>query len=41
MAQAPPPQPRPTPQVTIWEALTNTRPGVDPPPYDEDLQLER
>ncbi|XP_069660302.1 ankyrin repeat domain-containing protein 13D isoform X2 [Haliaeetus albicilla] len=30
-----------TDQVTIWEALTNTRPGVDPPPYDEDLQLER
>ncbi|KAF1403324.1 Ankyrin repeat domain-containing protein 13D, partial [Spheniscus magellanicus] len=22
-------------------ALTNTRPGADPPPYDEDLQLER
>ncbi|KAM9606090.1 ankyrin repeat domain-containing protein 13D isoform 2-T2 [Morphnus guianensis] len=30
-----------TDQVTIWEALTNTRPGIDPPPYDEDLQLER
>ncbi|NWS48950.1 AN13D protein, partial [Probosciger aterrimus] len=30
-----------TDQVTIWEALTNTRPGSDPPPYDEDLQLER
>ncbi|NXU68957.1 AN13D protein, partial [Horornis vulcanius] len=30
-----------TDQVTIWEALTNTRPGVEPPPYDEDLQLER
>ncbi|KAM6408094.1 ankyrin repeat domain-containing protein 13D isoform 2-T2 [Rhynochetos jubatus] len=30
-----------TDQVTIWEALTNTRPGTDPPPYDEDLQLER
>ncbi|NXI35472.1 AN13D protein, partial [Galbula dea] len=30
-----------TDQVTIWEALTNTRPGLDPPPYDEDLQLER
>ncbi|KAF1548585.1 Ankyrin repeat domain-containing protein 13D, partial [Eudyptes schlegeli] len=30
-----------TDQVTIWEALTNTRPGADPPPYDEDLQLER
>lgn len=29
------------PQVTIWEALTNTRPGAEPPPYDEDLQLER
>ncbi|NXH09187.1 AN13D protein, partial [Bucco capensis] len=29
-----------TDQVTIWEALTNTRPGLDPPPYDEDLQLE-
>ncbi|NWW17021.1 AN13D protein, partial [Falcunculus frontatus] len=28
------------PQVTIWEALTNTRPGAEPPPYDEDLQLE-
>nr|XP_033776337.1 ankyrin repeat domain-containing protein 13D [Geotrypetes seraphini] len=32
-----------TDQVTIWEALTNTRPGSNPPPppYDEDLQLER
>ncbi|NXU93984.1 AN13D protein, partial [Xiphorhynchus elegans] len=30
-----------TDQVTIWEALTNTRPGTEPPPYDEDLQLER
>ncbi|XP_025923425.1 ankyrin repeat domain-containing protein 13D [Apteryx rowi] len=30
-----------TDQVTIWEALTNTRPGANPPPYDEDLQLER
>ncbi|XP_074740925.1 ankyrin repeat domain-containing protein 13D isoform X4 [Strix uralensis] len=30
-----------TDQVTIWEALTNTRPGADPPPYDEELQLER
>ncbi|NWH68217.1 AN13D protein, partial [Geococcyx californianus] len=30
-----------TDQVTIWEALTNTRPGTDPPPYDEELQLER
>ncbi|NXE56262.1 AN13D protein, partial [Casuarius casuarius] len=30
-----------TDQVTIWEALTNTRPGTNPPPYDEDLQLER
>ncbi|NWW36079.1 AN13D protein, partial [Panurus biarmicus] len=29
-----------TPQVTIWEALTNTRPGAEPPAYDEDLQLE-
>ncbi|NWV42733.1 AN13D protein, partial [Grantiella picta] len=29
------------PQVTIWEALTNTRPGTEPPPYDEELQLER
>ncbi|XP_069713433.1 ankyrin repeat domain-containing protein 13D isoform X2 [Phaenicophaeus curvirostris] len=28
-------------QVTIWEALTNTRPGAEPPPYDEELQLER
>ncbi|NXH41823.1 AN13D protein, partial [Dicaeum eximium] len=30
-----------TDQVTIWEALTNTRPGAEPLPYDEDLQLER
>ncbi|NWU77175.1 AN13D protein, partial [Onychorhynchus coronatus] len=30
-----------TDQVTIWEALTNTRPGAESPPYDEDLQLER
>ncbi|XP_029430196.1 ankyrin repeat domain-containing protein 13D [Rhinatrema bivittatum] len=32
-----------TDQVTIWEALTNSRPGSNPPPppYDEDLQLER
>ncbi|KAJ7344149.1 hypothetical protein JRQ81_000099 [Phrynocephalus forsythii] len=30
-----------TDQVTIWEALTNTRPGSNPPPYDEELQLER
>ncbi|NXQ32528.1 AN13D protein, partial [Alaudala cheleensis] len=29
-----------TDQVTIWEALTNTRPGAEPPAYDEDLQLE-
>uniref|UniRef100_A0A8C5T4E3 Ankyrin repeat domain 13D n=1 Tax=Malurus cyaneus samueli TaxID=2593467 RepID=A0A8C5T4E3_9PASS len=29
-----------TDQVTIWEALTNTRPGTELPPYDEDLQLE-
>ncbi|XP_036851593.1 ankyrin repeat domain-containing protein 13D isoform X8 [Manis javanica] len=32
-------------QVTIWEALTNTRPGTHPPPqataYEEQLQLER
>ncbi|XP_035119362.1 ankyrin repeat domain-containing protein 13D isoform X2 [Callithrix jacchus] len=32
-------------QVTVWEALTNTRPGVRPPPqaavYEEQLQLER
>ncbi|XP_063046451.1 ankyrin repeat domain-containing protein 13D isoform X1 [Engraulis encrasicolus] len=28
-------------QVTIWEALTNTRPGSQPPLYDEDPQLER
>ncbi|XP_043825439.1 ankyrin repeat domain-containing protein 13D [Dromiciops gliroides] len=34
-----------TEQVTIWEALTNTRPGPDlhspPPEYEEQLQLER
>ncbi|KAI6068396.1 Ankyrin repeat domain-containing protein 13D [Aix galericulata] len=30
-----------TDQVTVWEALTNTRPGARPPPYDEELQLER
>ncbi|XP_068922580.1 ankyrin repeat domain-containing protein 13D isoform X3 [Petaurus breviceps papuanus] len=34
-----------TEQVTIWEALTNTRPGPDlhspPPAYEEQLQLER
>ncbi|XP_074852150.1 ankyrin repeat domain-containing protein 13D [Carettochelys insculpta] len=30
-----------TDQVTIWEALTNTRPGSHPPSYDEELQLER
>ncbi|XP_048709068.1 ankyrin repeat domain-containing protein 13D isoform X2 [Caretta caretta] len=30
-----------TDQVTIWEALTNTRPGSNPPSYDEELQLER
>lgn len=33
------------PQVTVWEALTNTRPGAHPPPqataYEEQLQLER
>lgn len=33
------------PQVTVWEALTNTRPGARPPPqvavYEEQLQLER
>ncbi|XP_060783324.1 ankyrin repeat domain-containing protein 13D isoform X2 [Neoarius graeffei] len=29
-------------QVTIWEALTNTRPVSSPPPlYEEDSQLER
>lgn len=28
-------------QVTIWEALTNTRPNSNPPPYEEDSQLER
>uniref|UniRef100_A0A5F4WIB8 Ankyrin repeat domain 13D n=1 Tax=Callithrix jacchus TaxID=9483 RepID=A0A5F4WIB8_CALJA len=32
-------------RVTVWEALTNTRPGVRPPPqaavYEEQLQLER
>eukprot|EP00076_Gallus_gallus_P041552 XP_025007090.1 ankyrin repeat domain-containing protein 13D isoform X1 [Gallus gallus] len=34
-------QPRPS-QVTVWEALTNARPGPPrPPPYDEELQLER
>ncbi|NXF91147.1 AN13D protein, partial [Eubucco bourcierii] len=27
-----------TDQVTIWEALTNTRPGVEPPPYEEQLE---
>ncbi|XP_056657204.1 ankyrin repeat domain-containing protein 13D [Monodelphis domestica] len=34
-----------TEQVTIWEALTNTRPGPElhspPPAYEEQLQLER
>uniref|UniRef100_A0A8C3TGN0 Ankyrin repeat domain 13D n=1 Tax=Chelydra serpentina TaxID=8475 RepID=A0A8C3TGN0_CHESE len=30
-----------TDQVTIWEALTNTRPSSNPPSYDEELQLER
>uniref|UniRef100_A0A7M4F099 Ankyrin repeat domain 13D n=2 Tax=Crocodylus porosus TaxID=8502 RepID=A0A7M4F099_CROPO len=30
-----------TDQVTIWEALTNTRPGSNPPSYEEELQLER
>ncbi|XP_031470001.1 ankyrin repeat domain-containing protein 13D isoform X2 [Phasianus colchicus] len=31
-----------TEQVTVWEALTNARPGPrPPPPYDEELQLER
>ncbi|XP_059372373.1 ankyrin repeat domain-containing protein 13D [Carassius carassius] len=28
-------------QVTIWEALTNTRPVSQPPLYEEDSQLER
>ncbi|XP_019270687.2 ankyrin repeat domain-containing protein 13D isoform X1 [Panthera pardus] len=32
-------------QVTVWEALTNTRPSAHPPPqaaaYEEQLQLER
>uniref|UniRef100_A0A8C5P3W6 Ankyrin repeat domain 13 family, member D n=1 Tax=Jaculus jaculus TaxID=51337 RepID=A0A8C5P3W6_JACJA len=32
-------------QVTVWEALTSTRPGIHPPPqatvYEEQLQLER
>lgn len=28
-------------QVTIWEALTNTRPGSQPPLYEDDPQLER
>nr|XP_034346735.1 ankyrin repeat domain-containing protein 13D isoform X2 [Arvicanthis niloticus] len=32
-------------QVTVWEALTNTRPGVHPPPrvtvFEEQLQLEQ
>ncbi|XP_023415314.2 ankyrin repeat domain-containing protein 13D isoform X1 [Loxodonta africana] len=32
-------------QVTVWEALTNARPGTHPPPqstvYEEQLQLER
>ena len=28
--------------MTVWEALTNARPGPPrPPPYDEELQLER
>ncbi|XP_064019494.1 ankyrin repeat domain-containing protein 13D isoform X1 [Pogoniulus pusillus] len=31
-------QPRPSAQVTIWEALTNTRPGAEPPPYEEQLE---
>lgn len=40
-AARPRPQPRPS-QVTVWEALTNARPGPPrPPPYDEELQLER
>ncbi|XP_072350684.1 ankyrin repeat domain-containing protein 13D-like [Scyliorhinus torazame] len=31
-----------TEQVTIWEALTNSRPGSNPPiPLDEESQLER
>ncbi|KAJ1168796.1 hypothetical protein NDU88_000709 [Pleurodeles waltl] len=31
-----------TDQVTIWEALTNTRPDSNPPPpYEDELQLER
>ncbi|XP_043940109.1 ankyrin repeat domain-containing protein 13D isoform X1 [Protopterus annectens] len=30
-----------TDQVTIWEALTNSKPGSNPPLYDEDSQLER
>ncbi|XP_041517365.1 ankyrin repeat domain-containing protein 13D isoform X2 [Microtus oregoni] len=32
-------------QVTVWEALTNTRPGILPPPqvtvFEEQLQLEQ
>ncbi|XP_054648737.1 ankyrin repeat domain-containing protein 13D isoform X2 [Dunckerocampus dactyliophorus] len=28
-------------QVTIWEALTNSRPGPQLPLYEEDTQLER
>lgn len=32
-------------QVTVWEALTNTRPGIHPPPrvtvFEEQLQLEQ
>nr|XP_057918797.1 ankyrin repeat domain-containing protein 13D [Doryrhamphus excisus] len=28
-------------QVTIWEALTNSRPGPQVPLYEEDTQLER
>lgn len=31
-------------QVTVWEALTNTRPGAHLPQvtaYEEQLQLER
>ncbi|TRY83907.1 hypothetical protein DNTS_014655 [Danionella cerebrum] len=28
-------------KVTIWEALTNTRPVPQPPLYEEDSQLER
>lgn len=27
--------------MTIWEALTNTRPASQPPLYEEDSQLER